>query len=216
MVDPSALTGRPYTVSFGVGGGVTTYTVMRSNASGPATTVAGGTYSDPTDAAVRRHPGRPHRRRRPTATASTIEPAGFQSIFDSIAQAIDALKQPTAGHARRRRANCAPRWRARRPRSTGALDHVLLKRADMGAALAELDAYGSLNDDRKLEYRDPPVRHRGPRLRQGHRRTVAPPARATEAALQQLLDGVEAVAVRLLVSTFACTRCASRIARAPK
>ncbi len=33
-----------------------------------------------------------------------------------------------------------------------ALDHLLLKRADIGTALQELDAYERLNDDRQLEY----------------------------------------------------------------
>jgi flagellar hook-associated protein 3 FlgL len=34
-----------------------------------------------------------------------------------------------------------------------ALDHLLVKRAEVGSALAELDGYERLNDDRQLEYR---------------------------------------------------------------
>jgi flagellar hook-associated protein 3 FlgL len=33
-----------------------------------------------------------------------------------------------------------------------ALDHMLLRRSEIGNALSELDAYESLNDDRQLEY----------------------------------------------------------------
>jgi flagellar hook-associated protein 3 FlgL len=150
VVDPSALTGRPYTVSFAVSGGVTTYAVTRANASGPPTTVAGGTYGSPMvlqfegiKVGINGSPA--------DGDSFAIEPAGFQSVFDSIAQAIEALRQPIAGNpaaaARQRTA-----LGAAQASMSGALDHVLLKRAEMGGALAEIDAYGGLNDDRQLEY----------------------------------------------------------------
>jgi flagellar hook-associated protein 3 FlgL len=33
-----------------------------------------------------------------------------------------------------------------------ALDHLVTRRSEIGTALSELDAYGSLNDDRQLAY----------------------------------------------------------------
>jgi flagellar hook-associated protein 3 FlgL len=35
-----------------------------------------------------------------------------------------------------------------------ALDHLLMRRSEIGTALSELDAYGSLNDNRQLEYEE--------------------------------------------------------------
>jgi len=150
VVDPSALTGRPYTISFAVSGGATTYTVTRSNPSGPATTVASGTYSVPAvlqfDGIKVGFGGAPA-----NGDSFTVDPAGFQSVFDSLAQAIEALKQPTAGNPA-----VAAQFRtaltSAQASMSGALDHVLLKRAEFGAAMAEIDAYGSLNDDRQFEY----------------------------------------------------------------
>ena len=150
VVDPSALTGRPYTISFAVSGGVTTYTVTRSNASGPATPVASGTYSPPMalqfEGIQVGLTGAPA-----DGDSFAVAPAGFQSVFDSLAQAIETLKQPVAGDPA-----AAARMRtalgAAQASLGGALDHVLLKRAEMGAALAEIEAYGGLNDDRQLEY----------------------------------------------------------------
>jgi flagellar hook-associated protein 3 FlgL len=150
VVDPAALTGRPYTVSFGVAGGVTTYTVTRSNASGPATTVASGTYTSPTalqfEGIQVNLTGSPA-----NGDSFDIAPAGFQSIFDSLAQAIDALKQPTSGQPAAA-AQLRTALAGAQSSVAGALDHLLLKRSDMGTGLQELDAYGNLNDDRKLEY----------------------------------------------------------------
>lgn len=150
VVDPAALTGRPYAIRFAVSGGTTTYTVTRSNASGPDTTVASGTYTSPMTLQFEGIKvglqGTPA-----DGDGFDITPAGYQSVFDSLAQAIEALQRPTAGDAA-----AAAQFRtalgAAQASMGGALDHMLLKRAEMGAALAELDAYGSLNDDRKLEY----------------------------------------------------------------
>lgn len=150
VADPAALTGRPYTVSFAVSGGVTTYTVSRSEASGPPTTVASGTYSAPMtlafDGITLGVNGAPA-----DGDSFDLQPAGYQSMFDSIAQAIEALKQPVAGNAA-----AAARQRTALASAQaslgGALDHVLLKRAEMGASLAEVEAYGTLNDDRQVDY----------------------------------------------------------------
>jgi flagellar hook-associated protein 3 FlgL len=150
VVDPSALTGRPYTISFSVAGGVTSYSVERSNASGPATTVASGTYTSPAtlqfEGVSVQVSGDPA-----NGDSFAVAPAGFQSVFDSLAQAIEALKQPTAGMPAAR-ARMQTALSGAQASMEGALDHILLKRADIGAGLQELDAYGALNDDRQLEF----------------------------------------------------------------
>lgn len=150
VVDPSALTGRPYTISFSVAAGVTTYSVERSNASGPTTTVATGTYASP---ATLQFEGVSVQLSGDPANGDTfsVAPSGFQSVFDSLAQAIAALKQPVAGMAAGR-AQMQTVLSGAQASMEGAIDHILLKRADIGAGLQELDAYTALNDDRQLEY----------------------------------------------------------------
>lgn len=148
VTDPSALTGRPYTVSFSVAAGVTTYTVTRSEASGPPTTVASGTFSAPLalrfDGIQVNLSGSPA-----DGDSFSVAPAGFRSVFETIAQAISTLRQPVAGDAA-----AAARQRTAlagaQASIAGALDHLLLKRSDVGTGLQELESYGQLNDDRKL------------------------------------------------------------------
>lgn len=150
VTDPTQLTGRPYTISMSVAAGVTSYTVTRSNASGPPTTVASGTYTSP--AAISFEGIQVNLSGDPANGDSfSVAPAGFQSVFKSLELAIATLKQPVAGNgaaaAQQRTA-----LNAAQASLGGALDHLLLKRADIGAGLQELDAYSTLNDDRQLEY----------------------------------------------------------------
>ncbi len=79
----------------------------------------------------------------------SMAPAGYQSMFDTLAQAITMLQQPRPDSAARAQYTSA---------LSGALaaaaqvaDHVLLKRAEVGSALAELDGYAQVNEDRSLE-----------------------------------------------------------------
>ena len=151
VVDPSLVTGRPYTISFAVTGGVTTYTVERSNATAPlTTTVATGTYAEPTtlvfdglQVTINNAPA--------NGDSFSVTPAGFRSVFDSLERAIAALKAPTTGVAGAT-GRLSTSLANAQASMEGALDHLLLKRADIGAGLAELDSYGRLNDDRSLEY----------------------------------------------------------------
>jgi flagellar hook-associated protein 3 FlgL len=148
--NPAALTGRPYNITFSVAGGVTSYAVVRSNADSTTTTVASGSFTSPTtlqfDGLQVNVTGQPA-----AGDSFSVAPAGFQSVFKSLADAIEALKQPVEGipsaAARQRSALSAAQ-----ASMGGALDHLLLKRAEVGAGLAELEAYSGLNDDRQLEY----------------------------------------------------------------
>jgi methyl-accepting chemotaxis protein len=77
--------------------------------------------------------------------------AASQSLFDSLAQAINALRQPAAVDGLSR-AQLRTALAGTQASMAGALDHVLIKQAEMGAGLQELQAYADLNADRSIEY----------------------------------------------------------------
>lgn len=150
VTNPSALTGRPYTITTTVAAGVTTYNVVRSDAGGGTTSVATGTFTTPTtiqfDGMRVTLAGTPA-----NGDTFTVAPSGFQSLFQTMANAITALRTPTGG---------LPAAGARFQTELGgaqasmqqALDHLLLKQSDIGTALQELDAYEVLNDERQTQY----------------------------------------------------------------
>jgi flagellar hook-associated protein 3 FlgL len=149
VVNPGQLTGRPYEIQFSVASGVTSYAVVRSDAGGGTTTVASGTYASPAEIAfdglrvsLRGAPADGDR--------FAVQPSGFRSVFDTVAQAIQALRTPVGNQAAAR-AQFETALAGAQASMGQALDHLLLKRADIGTALSELDAYESLNDDRQLE-----------------------------------------------------------------
>jgi len=147
--NPALLTGLPYSIRFAVAGSTTTYQVVREDGSPTPPVVASGTYTSPASlefdgirVSVSGAPANGDR--------FDVTPAGFRSVFDTLAQAIDVLRQPASDAAAR--AKFVTALGGAQASVEQALDHLLLKRADIGAALAELDAYASLNDDRTLEY----------------------------------------------------------------
>lgn len=147
VIDPTLVTGSAYTITFSVAGGATTYQVVRASDSA---VVASGSYTSPTridfDGQRVTITGSPA-----NGDSFTVAPAAFRSVFDTVAAAVQAL---AAGAS-----NAADEARFRSvlgglQASIGqALDHLLVKRAEVGSALAELDGYERLNDDRQLEYR---------------------------------------------------------------
>jgi flagellar hook-associated protein 3 FlgL len=147
--NPTLLTGLPYTIDFSVAGGTTTYQVVRQDGSASPPVVASGTYTSPAtidfDGIRVSISGAPA-----NGDRFDVAPSGFRSVFDTLAQAIDALRQPASDAAGRAKFNTA--LAGAQASVEQALDHLLLKRADIGSALAELDAYAGLNDDRTLEY----------------------------------------------------------------
>lgn len=144
--DPSALTGSAYTVTFAVAAGATTYQMVRASDSA---VVASGTYTDPltlnVDGVRVNISGIPE-----DTDTFTVTPSGFQSIFDTVADAINVLRTPANSAAGN--ALLATNLGGLMASMDRALDHMLLARSDIGTALSELDAYESLNDDRSLEY----------------------------------------------------------------
>lgn len=150
VTNPAALTGRPYTINLAVAAGVTTFTVVRSDAGGGTTNVAAGTYTNPTtisfDGVRVTLAGTPA-----NGDSFNLAPSGYQSVFSTLAQAIAALRAPASGNAA-----AGARFQTSLGQAQASmqqsLDHLLLKRSDIGTALQELDAYERLNDDRQLQY----------------------------------------------------------------
>ncbi len=141
--NPSALTGSAYSIAFDGANYVVTrlsdsvQTTFAPSAGGPTTIEVDGMRVTLT--------GQPA-----AGDRFTIAPAGYQSLFDTLAQAISMLQQPLTDSAVRARF---------RTGLSGALasvaqasGHLLLKRAETGSALAELDGYEQVNDDRNLEH----------------------------------------------------------------
>lgn len=150
VIDPSVTQDRPYAINFTVDALGPRYSVVRTNADATTTVVASGNYASP--AAIQFDGVRVNITGSPAnGDTFTLQPAGSQSVFDSLAQAIDALRQPAAtdGVTRARLRTALAGTQAS---MAGALDHVLIKQAEMGAGLQELQAYGDLNEDRSIEY----------------------------------------------------------------
>jgi len=146
VVDATLLTGSAYTVTFSVAGGATTYQVVRASDSA---VVASGNYTAP--AAIQFDGQRVTVRGTPANGDSfQVAPAGFRSIFDTVAAAVQLLSTGVATDAGK--ANLQSALAGLNASIDLALDHLSLKRAEFGSALAELDGHERLNDSRQLQY----------------------------------------------------------------
>jgi len=129
---------------------VTSYSVDRSDLGGGTTQVATGTYTAPQaisfDGVSVNVTGAPA-----SGDTFTVAPSGFQSVFDTLAQAIATLGRPFQG---------SPAGNAKFQTSLGqvqaslaqALDNFSTHRSEVGSGLQELDAYRQLTGDRQLQY----------------------------------------------------------------
>jgi flagellar hook-associated protein 3 FlgL len=145
VANPSALTGDNYTITFTVGGSGSTYQVKDTTKN---QTVTSGSYTSPTtisfDGLNVTLSGTPANN-----DSFTVAPAGYQSIFTTMANAIAALQQPAG----------TPAGAAQLQTSLGsalasmgqALDHMTLKQAEVGDQLQQLNSYSTLNSDRSLQ-----------------------------------------------------------------
>jgi flagellar hook-associated protein 3 FlgL len=150
VIDPSATQERPYSINFVVDALGPRYSVVRTNADATTTVVASGNYASP--AAIQFDGVRVNINGAPAnGDTFALQPAASQSLFDSLAQAINALRQPAAVDGLSR-AQLRTALAGTQASMAGALDHVLIKQAEMGAGLQELQAYADLNADRSIEY----------------------------------------------------------------
>jgi flagellar hook-associated protein 3 FlgL len=146
VIDPAQVTGSDYTITFAVSGGATTYQVVRASDSA---VVAGGSYTAP--ASIDFDGQRVTIRGTPAdGDRFDVAPAGYRSIFDTVsaaAQLLAAGASTPAGKAQYQSALSGLLASVDQ-----VLDHLSLKRAEFGSALAELDGYERLNDSRQIEY----------------------------------------------------------------
>jgi len=147
VVDPTKLTGSSYSIGFSVSGGVTTYQVVRASDSA---VVASGTYTAPASIAFDGQQvaitGAPS-----NGDTFSVAPAGYQSIFDTVASAVQLLAKgvTTAADMAQLQTSLSGLGAS----LDQALDHLSLKRAEYGSSLSELDTDAQLNDDRQLQYK---------------------------------------------------------------
>jgi flagellar hook-associated protein 3 FlgL len=147
VLNPAQLTGSSYTIAFSVAGGVTAYQVVRASDSA---VVASGNYTAPASidfdgqhVAISGTPA--------NGDSFQVAPANYQSIFDTVAGAIQLLSKGVATDADM--AQLQTRLSGLGASLDQALDHLSLKRAEYGSALSELDADAQLNDDREVQYK---------------------------------------------------------------
>ena len=152
VVDPSALTGRKYSLDFAVTTtGVTTYTVTDqtavppaavagmsdlSYAAGQAITVAGQQFD------IKGTPG--------NGDQFTVAPADKQSLFTTMSKLIDTLRAP-AGTDKEKAALTKGLQDGIGNLAMG-LDNVLTVRASIGSRQKELDTLDSVGSDADLQY----------------------------------------------------------------
>jgi len=147
VIDPTQVTGSSYTIGFSVAAGATTYQVVRASDSA---VVASGTYSAPASidfdgqhVAISGTPA--------NGDTFQVAPAGYQSIFDTLAAAVQLLSKGVTTSADK--AQLQTSLSGLNASFDQVLDHLSLKRAEYGSALSELDSYAKLNDDRQLQYK---------------------------------------------------------------
>ena len=142
VTDPAQVTGSDYTIDFDG----TQFVVTRAS-DGVQFNFAAGAGSntlqfDGLQVTVNGNPAAGDR--------FTVAAAGYQSIFDTMAQAIAALRTPGADAAAVARITTALGGAG--ASIDQAIDHLSLKRAQIGAALAEVDSYAQLHESRDVEF----------------------------------------------------------------
>jgi flagellar hook-associated protein 3 FlgL len=139
VTDPSQLTGDNYTISFASGGSGTTYTVQDTTNN---TTVSSGSYSGSGtlsfDGMSVDLNGAPQ-----NGDTFTIAPAGNQSIFATMQQAITALQSSTTSGASSAQFTSARQ--AVEASLSQAMNHISLVQSSMGSQVDTLQAYQSVN-----------------------------------------------------------------------
>lgn len=147
VLDPTALTGNNYTVTFNVVGGVTTYDIVDDTT---ATTLsAGNAYTSGQaisfDGIQFEVSGSPA-----DGDTFAVAPSTNQSIFTTLRDLINVLNAPAGTPAGK--AALANGLSAANSNLANALDNVLSSRVTAGANLRELDSLDSSGEDKNLQY----------------------------------------------------------------
>ncbi|MEO8976289.1 MAG: flagellar hook-associated protein FlgL, partial [Casimicrobiaceae bacterium] len=147
VVNGTPTSGHSFQVNFNVVGGVTTYAVVDTTlattvssgnpyASGNAITVGGMQFTS-TGAPV-------------AGDSIVVAPAARQSVFDTLANLVNALNTPASNDASR--AQLANRLADGLQNLNQALENVMTHQAQGGAQLTELDSLSSINSGRSIAY----------------------------------------------------------------
>jgi len=143
VTNPSALTGDQYTITIQPGGA--SYTITQTP---PGTTGPAQPYSSPTtlpipgmDVTLSGNPN--------AGDTFTIGPSTNQSVFSVLASAISALQTPTTTPAAAGRVSAAVTTALGGAQQ--AIGSLSTTQASMGAQLAELNTYATVNSDQTLQ-----------------------------------------------------------------
>jgi flagellar hook-associated protein 3 FlgL len=147
VIDPTALTGHSYTITFT---SPTTFDVVdTSTTPAPTTLSTGNAYvsgqSITFDGMQLDITGVPA-----TGDQFTVDPSKNQSVFTALTDLINLLNQPATTASAK--ANLNNGLNAAHLNIDSALDTVLTVRASVGSRLKELDSLDSQGDDRDLSY----------------------------------------------------------------
>ncbi len=141
VTDPSQVTGSAYTIDFNG----TQFVVTRASDNAQFTfAAASGSTALAFDGMRVTITGQPA-----AGDRFTVKPAGYQSIFDTMSQAIAALRAPGSNPAALAQINT--QLGGALASVDQALDHLSLARAQIGSALSEIDGYDQLHDTRSAE-----------------------------------------------------------------
>jgi flagellar hook-associated protein 3 FlgL len=142
VVDPSQITGSGYSIAFDG----SKYVVTRSSDGTQFNFPPGssGTTSlqfDGMSVAINGTPA--------AGDSFAVQPSGYQSIFDTMAQAISALRTPGSSPAALARVNTA--LGSVQASVDQAIAHVGTERAQLGSALNEVNGYASVQASRTVD-----------------------------------------------------------------
>ncbi|MEO6929089.1 MAG: flagellar hook-associated protein 3, partial [Casimicrobiaceae bacterium] len=147
VVNGTPTSGHSFQVNFNVVGGVTTYAVVDTTL---ATTVSSGNpYTNGNAITVGgmqfTSTGAPA-----AGDSIVVAPAARQSVFDTLANLVNALNTPAGDDASR--AQLANRLADGLQNLNQALENVMTHQAQGGAQLTELDSLSSINSGRSIAY----------------------------------------------------------------
>jgi flagellar hook-associated protein 3 FlgL len=142
VTNPAAVTGHNYTISFASAGAGTTYTVTDTTSGSAVAGMSNVAFTSPAtiafDGIQVGISGAPK-----AGDNFTVAPAGNQSIFDTMKQAIQALQTPASTATGQ--AAYQTGYQSSLASMDQALSHLSLKIATYGTQLNEVDAYGTVN-----------------------------------------------------------------------
>ncbi|WP_426190364.1 flagellar hook-associated protein FlgL [Massilia sp. DWR3-1-1] len=150
VVNPSALTGRNYSLDFAVTNtGATTYTITDQSAAPPVAMVSGASYLAGQAITVagqqfdiKGTPG--------DGDQFTVKPSDRQSLFTTVSKLIDTLRAPATTD--KEKATLDKGLQDAIGNLALGLDNVLAVRSSVGSRMKELDSLDSIGSDIDLQY----------------------------------------------------------------